>query len=136
MLKLRPAQDPDTEVSGDATGVTIDAIRSGLSSKEIHFFVQWRLYNENAITMASPRRVSLQPRRLALWRSGRLLDRSGLVDTLAHELTHIVLSEGDGGYQIIQDRGYSEKSKTFSYAFGWAAGAVFVAAEIGPLDGG
>jgi hypothetical protein len=84
--------------------------------------VGWR--STIAMTNASTRSITIKPWRFSGWMNGSRADRGGMINTLVHEMTHLVeRSPGAGSY--FQDGGqwtpWCNENLLVSYALGDAA---------------
>ena len=135
-LELRFTGASPPSVTGEDSARIVKRIRAVVAElASVSIFVKWRIQRENAIAMARPPRISIQPARMKDWRSEDVATRALVVDTLVHEMSHLLLcgtqepdcsTNPDHRYQIVQDRGHSDKNKTFSYRMGNIAAEVYI----------
>ena len=70
--------------------------------------------------------INIDAERLHFWVSPKPKDRACLIDTLAHELTHLLPVALGSFEQKYQDRVKSGRDRMASYSFGHAAGCFFL----------
>lgn len=75
--------------------------------------------------------MNVDPERIDFWQSTDKRIRACLVDTLAHELTHLVPVQTGSVEAKYQDRSHEDRDHKASYAFGHAVGCLYMGLPVG-----
>lgn len=114
-------QGPESIDAGEVVTRLVDA-----AIPDVHVLVYSSFGpRTNAATLARRRVIAIDPARVALWDSPDRATRSLLVDTLAHELSHLVLNADHSGSAFRDDadcRRIAEAGDLVSYRIGYLTG--------------